>query len=128
MSSGDEIYGEIVGTNCTSAGQCTWAITTTDKTTGQSTTLTTDDDDQSYVLLFGGVLESYGIQGCDDYPVNGKATFTGVNFYDGQNKPLLPDWYSQFDDRSYCNLAIHAVGTTTELDFTNSHGAARDLR
>lgn len=117
VNSGDEIFGEILGNNCSTTGQCEWTITSTDKTTGQSTTLTTKHDKRSYVLLFGGVLESYGISQCNDYPSNGNAMFSNINFYDAQNNLLAPSWSPQYDDTTYCNLSIHTTATTTELDF-----------
>jgi hypothetical protein len=117
VSPGDEIYGEIAGTNCTADGHCSWAITTTDKTTGKTTTLNSADD-KSYVLLFGGVLESYDIQQCSDYPTNGSASFSDVKFYDGQGNLLTPSFFDQYDVTTYCKLAIKATPTTTELDFT----------
>ena len=121
ISPGDTIFGEITGTNCTSSGQCDWAITTTDKTNGQTTTLNTTRDRRSYVLLFGGVLESYGVRQCADYPSNGSATFTNVTFYDQSGNVLAPDWYPQYDVTDYCKLSIQAKGPTTELDFTDTH-------
>jgi len=120
VNSGDTIFGEIQGSNCNSDGACDWTIITTDKTTGQSTTLNTQYDWRSYTLLFGGVLESYDVGQCADYPAGGKITFTGVNFYDAKANLIVPQWYPQYDDTSYCHQSIQTTSDTTELDFIDT--------
>ena len=90
VRAGDSIAGSITGSSCSSAGACSWKIVTTDSTTGKSTTLSTRGDTESYVWLFGGVLEAYGVSACKQYPASGKETFSAVDFYDGGGHLLAP--------------------------------------
>ena len=119
VSPGDEMYGEIAGTHCQADGSCDWTITTTDKTTGKTTTLNFDNDGKVYTLLFGGVLESYGVASCGDYPQNGQALFTDVRFYDAKGNQLAPSWYPQYLITDYCKMTVKVTATATELDFPN---------
>ena len=119
VKSGDKLYGEIDGINCAAGGCANWTITTTDQTTGETTTLNASGLTEPYVLLFGGVLESYNVNTCADYPTAGKEVFTDTHFYDADGNLLSPAWLPQYDLTTYCTLDIDTTATSTELDFAN---------
>jgi hypothetical protein len=89
---GDTIVGTITGSSCSSTGACSWKIVTTDASSGKSTTLSTRGDKESYVWLFGGVLEAYGVSACKQYPASAKETFSAVDFYDTKGDLLAPSY------------------------------------
>ncbi len=94
VRAGDTIVGTITGSSCSSAGACSWKIVTADTTSGRSTTLNTRGDTESYVWLFGGVLEAYGVSACKQYPASGKESFASVDFYDAKGDLLAPSYAS----------------------------------
>jgi hypothetical protein len=92
VNAGDTIEGTMVASSCTSAGKCTWTITTKDVTTNVSTALTVTGQPAFY-WTFGGVLEAYSIDSCAQYPRNASATFTSLHVYDHNLAELTPTWH-----------------------------------
>jgi hypothetical protein len=72
VSAGQIIDGTMSGTSCTTAGVCTWTITTAVRNTGASTVLTVRPG-YVYNLAFPFALEAYGLTACNQYPANGAA-------------------------------------------------------
>ncbi len=84
---GHTIVGTMKGSACSSQGGCTWTITTSDRTSGESTTLTVHDT-VAYGRYYAGVVEAYGISSCSEYPGDGFVRFERVSVRD-QNGELL---------------------------------------
>jgi hypothetical protein len=117
-ATGDTLIGDITGSSCTSSGQCSWKIVTEDSTTGKSTTLTTHGDTESYVWLFGGVLEAYGITACNQYPTTGKETFSAVDFYDVNGNYLSASYTgTQTGVSPSCNFKVTPSTSGAVLNF-----------
>jgi hypothetical protein len=69
VNQGDEIRGTMAASNCNkSTGVCaSWTVTTLDETTGVGSYLSTTTG-EAMDWAFGGVLEAYDIDDCDQYP------------------------------------------------------------
>jgi hypothetical protein len=91
---GHMIAGRMRSSACNRAGVCTWTVTTSDLTSGESTTLT-EEDSVPYARYFAGVLEAYGVTRCSQYPDDGSIEFDDVSVYD-EDGDALPvgrdDW------------------------------------
>jgi hypothetical protein len=118
VAPGDRISGTISGASCNASGACSWTITTKDTTSGATSTLKTTGDTESYPWLFGGVLESYGVAACDQFPSAGALKFSGVKFYDQSGALITPAWKDETIDGSLgCTYATTATKETTTLKF-----------
>jgi len=84
---GHTISGSMKGSACNAQGVCTWTITTSDRTSGETTTLTVHDT-VAYGRYYAGVVEAYGITSCSEYPGDGFVRFEHVTVRD-QNGELL---------------------------------------
>src|SRR5436190_1478189 len=78
VNPGDVIHATMVGSSCYSTGRCLWTITTKDTTTGVATTLTTARQ-PAMSWAFGGALEAYGLDYCDQYPESGSESFSSIH-------------------------------------------------
>jgi hypothetical protein len=89
---GHVIVGRMRSSACNRSGVCTWTITTSDLTSGESTTLT-EEDYVPYTTYFAGVLEGYGVTRCSQYPDDGSIRFFDVTVYDedGRGIPIGRD-------------------------------------
>jgi hypothetical protein len=93
-ATGHWIVGRMRSSACNRAGACTWTITTSDLTSGESTTLT-EEDLTPYSRYFAGVLEAYGVYKCSQYPDEGSIEFVDVSVYDEDGDPVpvaYDDW------------------------------------
>jgi hypothetical protein len=113
VKTGDVIYGSITSTCPPGTASCaTWNVLTVDLSTGQSTTLgNTPSQGQIFNWAFGGVLEAYSINSCDDYPPDRHAMFQGVTIFDEHLRPLNGEkWAIAVDsnDPPQCGYGIEA--------------------
>ena len=94
VSAGDTIRGVMSGTDCPSSQQhCnTWTITTTDTTSGASTTLRYYNNKYGLWYLSAGVLETWGMKVCGNYPSGQLTNFHDVTFRSTSGKTLSPSW------------------------------------
>ena len=91
----DVILGTMNGSNCNPVTRkcSSWAITTRDQTTSSSTTLNVSPYDKKFNLAFEGALEVYSLDYCNQFPANGKLTFSNVALYDyNHNLISNPGW------------------------------------
>ena len=93
VSPGDKLRGTIEGTGTCSAGRCTsWTITLADLTQPTlKTTLTTRAGRHHFVQLQGAALETYQMDGCDQYPPSPVA-FTNLTVKSNSGAALTPKW------------------------------------
>ena len=120
VNPGDTIYGNVTP-NC-GAGtlSCnTWNVSTQDNNTGQITALTnTPSEGQVFNWAFGGVLEVYGINSCDDLPPDGQTTYDQINVYD-QNDNLInsPQWQTSVNgnENPSCNYQVNTTPQTVTV-------------
>jgi hypothetical protein len=95
VSSGDEIYGSVTSSCPAGTLSCaTWNVLTLDMSTGESTTLgNTPSAGQVFNWAFGGVLEVYYVNTCDDYPSDGRLSFERIRVFDQNLHPVSdPKW------------------------------------
>lgn len=113
VSVGDKIVGN-TQSSCGAWPSCaTWAITSTDETTGQSTTLNTDPY-AALTWVFGGVLEAYGISSCNQFPASQPLVFSSIQVYDINNNPIAsPPWGASYDVGSAKPQCNYNISTTT---------------
>ena len=117
---GDQIHGAMAGTGCTRTSPCSsWAVTSTDVSTGQTTTLKTASYGQLFNWYFGGVMEVYGVGACTQLPASGSITFTNVLVHDTSNAIVTPTWRPYVASGApRCNYGVNASANQTQLTFT----------
>jgi hypothetical protein len=76
---GDTLSGAMTSSKCTSSGHCTWKVVTKDLTHAASSTINIKTK-VPYTEVQGGVLESYGVNSCSEYPSNGTEGFHDMSF------------------------------------------------
>lgn len=120
VSAGDQITGDTKST-CGAWPSCaTWAIISTDETTGGSTTLDTDP----YAALswvFGGVNEVYSVSSCAQLPASGSITYSSIQVYDiNNNRIASPPWVNEYDvgsQKPQCSYNIASSASTVTLSW-----------
>jgi hypothetical protein len=122
VKAGDEIFGAITS-NC-SAGTlscATWDVLSVDLSTGGNTTLgNTPSQGQIFNWAFGGVLEAYYIDRCDDYPPDEHLAFQDVTVFDEQHHPLSSQNWSKAVDTSdspQCSYGLSATRRTITVEY-----------
>jgi hypothetical protein len=102
VSTGDRIYGSITNSCPPGTHECpAWSVLSVDLTTGDSTTLGgTPSNGQAFNWAFGGVLEAYYINSCDDYPSDRQVTFEQVTVFNQNLHPLAHQKWSDGVDLS----------------------------
>jgi hypothetical protein len=115
ISAGDQIHGSIVASNCAS-GACTWAITTQDVTTGQQTVFPYAGGD-NYTWGFGGVVETYGLDVCSNYPSAGVffSQIALTNQNGQQTSPAWNNWVNPSFTGASCQFSVTSTTTTANL-------------
>lgn len=83
VSPGDSIAGYVQGANCYQGSCNGWLVAATDLNTGQGTDRAWSNDLGRYWYAAPGVVETYGLSSCDEYPNS------GVFFHLTQ----VEDWY-----------------------------------
>lgn len=121
LTPGDSIYGNVSATACIS-GECTFVTTIVDVTQDTRSGVGVIDTDD-YAWAFGGSLEVYGINSCDDFPVGG-TKFTGISVYTaaGQVTPSFSGTFQTSPSPS-CAFAVN-YGTDTVHTVANPPGFA----
>ncbi len=92
VSAGDRIYGYMTGTNCVGGVCSNWQVGTYDLTTWQSSTLNTSAYGQAFDWIFGGALEVYNVDSCDQYPASGSVLFDNLLIYDTNGNTIYPSY------------------------------------
>ncbi len=118
VSSGDKVTGDTYSTCAAGVSCSTWAIVSKDVTTNKSTTLNTNPY-SSLTWVFGGVLEAYGVDTCNQYPRSGSISFTSIAVYNLNKVQIAsPSWSHDMPVGSQspqCNYGITATSSTTNL-------------
>lgn len=120
VSSGDLIHGDVSASNCAD-GMCTWSITTTNSSTGQSTTWSVQDT-ENYSRAHSGAVEVYGLSYCTEFPAHADYTKSGV-FYsnvsvlDRAFNPVSPNWSNIITSNliPQCNYRVTSSATAANL-------------
>lgn len=84
---GDALWGYIHATNCNSSGQCTWTLDFVNSVRHTSTKLKSTIRLPAMKSAQGGVMETYGLERCDEYPDQAYVTFTHISVFDDK-----PTW------------------------------------
>ena len=95
VSVGDRLGGTVTGSACTSAGRCTWTITTHDSTHAATSTIKLKTG-EVFTEVQGGVLEAYRVDHCNKYPSNGVEAFFNLSFTNGQGHAVSPAFQKMF--------------------------------
>jgi len=69
---------------------------------------------------FGGAMETYGVNTCNQFPANGSITFDHINVYDVNFQQVTPTWTEIVDDSNApdCSYAVNATTKKTVITFT----------
>lgn len=122
VATGDTIVGTVSGA-CAAGKICsTWNIATVDKTNGRQSSLRqTSSFGQTFDWAFAGVVEVYGVSGCDQYSANGFVDFTAVSLLNLSDKPILrPGWQASGllqDNAPPCNYGVTVAPASASLTF-----------
>lgn len=90
VAPGDQVYGSMTNSCTPGALSCAaWNVLSVDLSTGESTTLEgTPSNGQTFNWAFGGVLEAYYVNRCEDYPPDHRLAFEQVILFDQNLKPV----------------------------------------
>jgi hypothetical protein len=125
VSPGDLIYGSITNTCGKGTLMCsTWNVLSVDVSTGRSTTLSdTPSDGQVFNWAFGGVLEPYFVNNCDDFPRDGRIRFENITLFD-QNLQRVrdPAWSQVYNSTvtPQCGYGTRATPSLVTLYYGKS--------
>jgi hypothetical protein len=123
VNSGDQIVGTVQN-NC-AAGTATcasWNINTADVTLNLASALNgTSNYGQTFNWAFGGVLEVYGVNGCQDYPRDGAISFSNIQLFDVNKKQITKaaslGWSPNVLQQGSCNLNSSAAAAVSTLSY-----------
>ena len=119
VSPGDEIVGEMYSLCGAGVSDCAnWRIITQDTTNGQTTTLDNTSPQGSLRWVFGGVLEVYSVDTCNQLPPEGQTQFYGVTVWDTNGNTLSPPWQGGYASSSItpqCNYNLAADASNVYL-------------
>jgi len=118
-SPGTTVSGDMTGTSCNSStGVCSnWTITSSNPS-GQGVTLTTTTN-EAMNWLFGGVLEAYFIDTCNELPDGLSTTFSGFSFRNASGTTVgTPAWSPRLLAVSpSCSYAVSQTPTTATVSW-----------
>jgi hypothetical protein len=122
VKAGDEIFGAITSSCGAGVLSCaTWDVLSVDLSTGGNTTLgNTPSQGQIFNWAFGGVLEAYYIDRCDDYPPDEHLAFQDVTVFDEKLHPLSSQKWTEAVDTSdspQCGYGLTATRRTITVRY-----------
>ncbi len=122
VKAGDEIFGAITSSCPAGTLSCaTWDVLSVDLSTGGNTTLAnTPSQGQVFNWAFGGVLEAYYIDRCDDYPPDEHLAFQDVTVFDEELHPLsTQNWSKAVDtsDSPQCSYGLSATRRAITVNY-----------
>lgn len=86
---GDVIEGSLVGSSCTSAGVCTWGITTKDRHSGATTSLSRRDSHPMQLAVT--TLEVWNLASCNELPSSNAEAFD-ITVTNGNGTTSTSSW------------------------------------
>jgi hypothetical protein len=92
VSAGHALTGTITGSSCKSGVCSTWKVVAKDDTSGKSTSFPTTAFGEKLDWVFGGAMEAYGVDACNELPSSTSARFTSIKVHDTHGHALLPSW------------------------------------
>lgn len=115
VNSGDTLYGYVEGHGCDARGVCSdWFVHTGDWTTGAHSWLNTSAYGNVMGWAFGGVLEVYGVEDCDQYPSDGSVSFSNIQVRGANYLQVYPDWNVSITNESpQCNYGVDAATSSS---------------
>jgi hypothetical protein len=119
VKAGDTINGTMTGTDCSSGVCSSWEILTQDATSGMGTTLKTSALGQTFGWVLGGVLESYSVSACTQFPASGNVTFTQISGTDITGKAIPNTFTSKIWAKTpACGYKVQDSGNSVEIELT----------
>jgi len=99
VSTGDTIRGTTYVTS-ESAGKLNWEIFAQDTTSGAYSWLSAWSEGIEWNWAFSGVLETYGMTSCSEFPASLITAFANTTVYHGYPsfEKVTPGWYGVFDN------------------------------
>ena len=119
VAPGDTIYTGVEAAPCSSNGNCTWDIYAWDSRTGGETSLQINAG-QPFISAQGGVMEVYGVNGCNQLPANGSMDFTDISIYGSSFQQVTPSWSvsNNGNDKGYCGVYVDTSAVQTYMPWT----------
>lgn len=117
VNAGNNLYGYVWGTGCNAAtGVCTGWQVFASVAGGAQTTLNTDAYGDVMNSDFSGVLESYNINTCDQYPPNQTITYSSVVVHDINGNTIQPTWQGALIGQiPSCSVNVNWANTTATI-------------
>jgi hypothetical protein len=121
VNSGDTLYGYVQGDGCDARGVCTdWFVHTGDWTNGAHSWLRTSAYGNVMGWAFGGVLEVYGVDDCDQYPPSGSITFSNIQTRSTSYQQVYPTWnVGVTSEPPQCDYGVSAPSSSTVTLFAS---------
>ena len=115
VSPGDSIQGFVNNFLQCSGGLCSWQIQGFDANTNQGVGITTSDSN-NLTFATGGAVEEYGLNTCNQFPVNG-IFFVDDSVLNQSGNPITPSWAGTVrqNPSPSCSFSVHFTSTTTSL-------------
>jgi len=130
VAAGDMLTGTLTGSGCSrTAGTCAnWSIATRDQKTGKSTSFAATGDGERMDWVFGGAMEVYGIDTCNEYSASANMRFSNIRVRNAAGSfvaPAFSPWSAGSTVSPNCNAAFgspQTSGTTSSwlLSWTNT--------
>lgn len=121
VSSGDTLYGYVQGDGCDARGVCSnWFVHTGDWTNGAHSWLRTSAYGNVMGWAFGGVLEVYGVDDCEQYPPSGSITFSNIQTRSTSYQQVYPTWnVGVTSEPPQCGYGVSAPSSSTVTLFAS---------
>lgn len=94
VSTGDNLTGTLTGSGCSrGSGACnSWTISTRDQRTGRSTSFAAAGGGERMDWVFGGAMEVYGVDTCNQNSASASFRFTSIRVKNAAGSFVLPGW------------------------------------
>jgi hypothetical protein len=116
------LTGTVVGKDCDATGVCPhWTITTRDDWTGLSTSFASIGTGEPMDWVFGGALEVFGVDTCDELPRRGRLRFEGIVARSITGQLAVPVWQPVTDTTVTPDCQV-AFGTPRQIGPVSSWG------
>jgi len=108
----DTIIADLTASNCTSGGQCTWALTSTDTVSGRTTSMTIGSG-VAFNLLIGSAMEVPRAQGCVETPASGHAAFRNLTVK-GNTGTITPTFGVSYPNPQ-CSITMNQTSSASDI-------------
>ncbi|MFI9275698.1 hypothetical protein ACIGXM_34080 [Kitasatospora sp. NPDC052896] len=72
---------------------------------------------QSFTSAQGGIMEFYGMKGCNQLPASGNIDFAGISICGSNHQQVTPSWTVNHNgnNKGYCGVHVDTSATQTYM-------------